>query len=144
MLFVSLSSAACLLRFLLFTCMPKTSSEGQKAWGLSESRQKKAGMYVLLNQTKRARLNRCTPLDRVMFIHVCALLKCLLSWGTVWKVAVLGRCLLGKWRQAFKLAVYFTTFFMYNVETTHRSFRFLHIASPCICFNTDIKALAFV
>lgn len=41
---------------------------------------RKAGTSVLLNQTERAKLNHCTPLDRVMF-NVCAVaLKVSLSW----------------------------------------------------------------
>lgn len=77
-----LSPAVYLLHFLLFTCMPKRSSDGQKAWRLSESRQKKVGTSVLLNQTKCPKLSRCTPLDRVMF-HVCALPK---IWWSGWSV----------------------------------------------------------
>lgn len=42
----------------------------------AKKKKKRLETSVLLNQTKCAKLNRCTPLDRVMF-HVCALLK---SW----------------------------------------------------------------
>lgn len=153
MLFKSLHhrlSACCI--FCFFTCMPKRSSEGQKAWKLFENCQKKARTSVLLNHTKCAKLNRCTPLDRVMF-NVCALLKNLLSWWTVWNVVLPGGRLLGKWWQASKLAVHFRTFFREEIFGTSAVTQELQVFSllsisinhPRLSryFDAEVKASGF-
>lgn len=61
--------------FCFLPACQKMSSQGQRAWKWSKKKAAKWRLVtsVLLNQTKPAKLNRCTPLDRVMF-HVCALL----------------------------------------------------------------------
>lgn len=94
-----IAKLSCLLHFLLFTCMPKRSSDSQEAWKIhpnkrwprkktKNKKKQRSGSIVLLSHTKHAKLNRCTPLDRVMF-HVCAFAfkKCVGICVKCWNVA---------------------------------------------------------
>lgn len=49
----------------------------------NNNKNKMSGMSVLLNRTKCAKLNHCTPLDRVLCSMFVLLLKRLPPWRTV-------------------------------------------------------------